>query len=168
MILGGITMKRGLKRFFSTIIAVTMMLSSTLAVSAAEPDNSSTVDNGAIVSEVESRFIDYVPSEYSVMPLSTSYLNYSSGTMSSNAKFTDNFTLSRDERLVVKFNVTGKCRIVVKLKDGLLWTTYMDETVTNDQLWQISNATFNQGWKIEVAVTSLQNYSKFSLQMWGE
>ena len=168
MILGGITMKRGLKRFFSTIIAVTMMLSSTLAVSAAEPDNSSTVDNGAIVSEVESRFIDYVPSEYSVMPLSTSYLNYSSGTMSSNAKFTDNFTLSRDERLVVKFNVTGKCRIVVKLKDGLLWTTYMDETVTNDQLWQISNATFNQGWKIEVAVTSLQNDSKFSLQMWGE
>lgn len=161
-------MKRGLKRFFSTIIAVTMMLSSTLAVSAAEPDNSSTVDNGAIVSEVESRFIDYVPSEYSVMPLSTSYLNYSSGTMSSNAKFTDNFTLSRDERLVVKFNVTGKCRIVVKLKDGLLWTTYMDETVTNDQLWQISNATFNQGWKIEVAVTSLQNDSKFSLQMWGE
>ena len=162
------TMKKMYKRFLATVMAMALILSFTTVVSAAELKDNPNTNDEAVIALAEAGADEYTSSGSGIMPLATNYINYRASNMSQNAKYSDNFTLARDERLVEKFTVSGKCRIVIKLRSGVFWTTYLDETVENNQLWEISNATFKQGYKVEVEVYCLKGGSSFELQMWGE
>lgn len=160
-----VSMKKMYKRIFSIFMALVIMLGGSVAASAANPSTQATPKE-EIVSHVSSGFTTY--KDNGIMTLSTNYIDYYGGKMSQGSKYSTSFTLAHNEHIVTKFNVSGKCHIKITVKKGLAWATYTDETVENNQIWDISNAIFDEGTKVYITVTSSQNDSSFTLQMWGE
>lgn len=158
------------KRFLVFAIAVTMIMSNTLVTSAAELDENTGTEDVLTISDVEPITSEYAlfESDESIMPLSTSYINTSGYNKANGSKYQDSFTMARDEKLVIKLNVTGSCRMVVKLNGGILWTNLYDETVTNAQFWKITNENVKQGVKVTVTLYFSGSSTDYSLSVWGE
>ena len=174
-LLGGMTMKRITinkisKRFLAFVMAVTMIMSNTLITSAAELNENTGTEEVLTVSDVEPITIEYAlsDSDEGIMPLATSYINTSGYNKANGSKYQDSFTMARDEKLVVKLNVTGSCRMVVRLNGGILWTNLYDETVTNAQFWKITNENVQQGVKVTITLYFSGSSTDYSLSVWGE
>lgn len=163
------------KSFFALALVAAMLLSCNVNAFAAERDGSesskSTVttvvtqeegldDNAAVL--LDGNVNDQIAT------CSTNYISHSGSNLSLNSKYSDNFTMSRTEKLYVRMNVQGSCHIKVTFKKWGVWSTFLDTDVTNtSSLWYSPN-TVGQGITVYVTVTAKQSGSSYSLSMYGQ
>ena len=147
------------KRFLGTVMAMALMLSCTTVASAAEPKEDSNIEDIIAVYAIDE--------DNTIVPYSSDYINQSGTGMRNGSQFKDSFSMQRKENLNVRLRVKGTCRIVVKLSMGPFWSTFLDQTVTNDEIWMISDGTIGAGVKVEVTLYFSGDSTDYALRMYG-
>lgn len=174
-------MKKISTRFLAIAMAMSMALSSPILASAAEADKTSATNDMAVVLVSDDGVIDVVPigedgtieyvvsdSANSIDSVAVDYLiNQSYTNQNLNQKQSITRTMPYDGYIVVKLVVSGSATIKVNIRNIFSATLYED-SVTNGTSWKISNKTLDQGWKVDITVTSQQNGTSYTLQSWVE
>ena len=170
-------MKNVRKRFLSLIMAMMMVLSCVATASAADvADTTSTGDESivvlnATVGDDGSVILSTTDVEETIMPRANYYINQSGENIGNGTKINKEFAISNNEKIGVRFIVVGKCHIKVEAKanlGGLTYSTLINETVENNQIWKISEKTFNYGTKVRVTLTFSSDSSDYVLQVYGQ
>ncbi len=174
-------MKKISTRFLAIAMAMSMALSSPILVSAAESDKTSAANDMAVVLVSDDGVVDVVPIskdgtiEYVVSDsadntdsVAIDYLiNQTYTNQNLNQQISITRTMPYDGYIVVKLVVSGSATIKVNIRN-ILWSTLYEDSVTNGTSWKISNSTMDQGWKVDITVTSKQNGTSYTLQSWVE
>ena len=174
-------MKKIGTRFLAIAMTMGMVLSSPMLVSAAEPNETSFTDDVAVVLVSDTGVLDVVPVgedgtiEYVVADFTDStnsvnidyLINQTYTNQSLNQKQSITRTMPYDGYIVVKLVVSGSATIKVNIRN-IIWATLYEDSVTNGTSWKKSNSTIDQGWKVDITVTSNQNGTTYTLQSWVE
>ncbi len=167
-------MKSLIKRLSAFLVASAMAISSSIAVSAAE-SNEFSAPNAEIVSDSVIE-LDTSPATFTLMDsnvaapaaVTTLYVDHSATGASSGAKYTDTFSMARNEKLVTYLKITGSCHVKVQIGYSPAWSTLIETDVQNNTLWKISNSTLPSGMNVKVTLTFTSYTSSYELLMWGE
>lgn len=180
-------MKRMYKQFLALVLAVTMVMSYGIAVSAAEinEDFESNEDmkvvfvneDGSVLDVVdadESGIIEYdvddtnITSNIERSARSIDILNQTYSNQGIDDKRTITRTMSQSGYLVVRLYVKGSAHIKVNIKNGLLWYTLYEDTATNALSSKRSVESIPQGRTVEITITPKVNNTTYTIQAWIE
>lgn len=161
------TMKKICKRVLALVLSASLTLICPIMASAAELDDvdvitSSDTFDPAFCTDMS----DYT--DTGIMLCRTDLLSQSVSGMTMNRSYETHCAMTHDGHVVVKCDVTGSAKVKVTYRNGLFWATAWEDTVTNGTSWKISNAVIPEGYQIYVTVTSLQNTTSFTLNVWIE
>lgn len=166
------TMKKICKRILTLVLTASLTLVCPIMASAAELDEGSLTEVDVITSSdtfdpaLCTGMSDYT--DTGIMLYRTDLLSESVSGMTMNRSYETHCAMAHDGYVVVKCDVTGSAKIKVTYRNGLFWATAWEDTVTNGTSWKISNAVIPEGYQIYVTVTSLQNTTSFTLNVWIE
>lgn len=168
-------------RFLAIALTMSIALSSPMLVSAAEPGEISATDDMSVVLVSDTGVLDVVPvrddgtieyiisdSADSTNSVNIDYLiNQTYTNQNLNQKQSVTRTMPYDGYIVVKLVVSGSATIKVNIRN-IIWATLYEDSVTDGTSWKRSNSTMDQGWKVDITVTSNQNGTTYTLQSWVE